>query len=334
VSDRISSVTLPAVTRGRKLIVTVIFGAILILVLVLQVVALPEQTRLWKEFLNAGHVLLFGVVSILALWASMELFRSRLRERYQHYLLALAVTVAIGAASEILQIWAPRDANLADFARNVAGAACFLGFYSTHDPRLIAQWKNKVTRKVVMAASITTLLAAFVPLFSWTAAYTHRVYAFPEIVSFGSYWSRLFLEAQDADLTIADPPQDWTAVHSDRVGRLTLKLARYPGLWVQEPYPDWSSYSVLRIDIYSEMRSPVQLVLRIHDWQHNNAYADRFNYPLTVLPGANAFKIPMETIRNAPARRELDMHHIAALALFALNPKEAYTIDIDGLWLE
>lgn len=333
-NDRIPTLAFPAVTPGRKLSLTLVFGVVVISVFALQIVSLPEQTRLWKEILNAGHVLLFGVLSTFILWTSSELFSHRIKERHQHYLIALVTTVAIGALTEIMQLWTPRDANLADFARNIAGAACFLGLYSMHDSRLTGSWKTKPTREIVTAASVVTLLAVFVPLLGWTAAYAHRSYTFPKIVSFESYWGRMFLDTQDADLIITDPPPRWTAAHSHSIARLTLKPAEYPGLRVMEPYPDWSGYGFLRFDIYSEMRSPIRLALRVHDWWHNNAYADRFNYRLTVLPGPNSFKIPMDTIRKAPVGRELDMRHIAALALFARNPQEPYAIDIDGMWLE
>lgn len=144
----------------------------------------------------------------------------------------------------------------------------------------------------------------------------------------------MFVGTQDADLVITDPPDSWTAARSSRIARLTMKHARYPGLWVHETYPDWTGHRSLRFNIYSEMNSPVQLTLRIHDGRHNNAYKDRFNYLFTVLPGANALKIPLDAVRRAPASREMDMQDISTIALFASNPKETYTIDIDGMWLE
>jgi VanZ family protein len=336
VSDRIPTVSLSTVTRGRKLTAALAFATLVVLVAVLQVVSLPEQTRLWKELLNAGHVLLFGVLAIFALWSSTRLFADRLRERYQHYLIALVTTIAIGSLTEILQLWAPRDANLADWARNIAGAACFLGFYSTYDPRLTEQWHSLwgSARNTVMACAVVTSVAALVPLLTWTTAYAYRNHAFPEIVSFASYWRRLFLDVRGATLIVTKRPVSWTTARTTQVGRLTLDRNGYPGLEVQEPYADWSKYRYLRFGVYSEMAETIQLTIRIHDRMHNNEYRDRFNKSFTILPGVNEFRIPLGEIRTAPVSRELDLRNIAGLSVFAVHPRKPYVIDIDCIWLE
>lgn len=327
---------LSGATPPRKLAAAAVFATVLVLVLLLQVISLPEQTRLWKEVFNAGHILLFGVFAILTLWTSTVLIRHRLQKQYQHYLIALATTILIGATSEILQVWAPRDANAADFARNVVGAACFLAFYGARDPQMAEQWYSlggRAKNTVVVCATVI-LVAALAPLFTWTTAYVYRNHAFPEIVSFAPYWRRLFVDVRGATLTVTERPVGWTTAHKTHVGRFTLQNGKYPGFAVQEPYADWTKYAYLRFGIYSEMSDTIRLTIRIHDRIHNNEYPDRFNQSLTILPGINEFRIPLSEIQIGPAKRKLDLRNIAALSLFATHPAKPYVIDIDGIWLE
>ncbi len=309
---------------------------VIVALLVLEIGELPDHTRLWREILNAGHIPLFGILALAMLRLSTELLAKEIQNRYVHYVTALTAAAVIGAGAELLQIFLPRDADVVDFAKNVAGAACFLAIQSTRDARLTSSWKaaNAVSRTLLLSVSTLVLIAALAPLLIWAAAYLQRSYAFPQIVSFDSYLSRLFVEAQDAELQITKPPQDWHTAHAERVGRLNSGVGQYPGLWVNEPYPDWASYRFLRMGVYSEMGNPIQLTIRIHDRLHNDTYEDRFNESLTVRPGANSIQIPIERIRSAPEGRELDLENVAAIGIFAVKPQSVYTINIDRIWVE
>jgi VanZ family protein len=327
-------VTSSDIARDRKRTVALAFGIVVVLVIVLQVVSLPEETRLWKEAFNFGHVLLFGALSILALWASTEIFHDGLRERYQHYLVALTVSVVVGAGTEILQRWVPRDANLADFARNVAGAVCFLGIYGARDARATEQWSaiGRTVKNTVIVGVTITLMATAMPFVIWAVAYVHRDHVFPEIVSFASPWSRLFVDLKSATLTMTSPPSGWTTAKDEQVAKLTLDIDSYPGFEVKEPYSDWSGYKLLRFVVYAD--KSVELVLRVNDRMHDNDYDDRYNHTLRVQPGANSYAISIDDIRHGPKHRELDTKDIAAVMLFAVEPKERYVIYADRFWLE
>ena len=63
-------------------------------------------------------------------------------------------------------------------------------------------------------------------------------------------------------------------------------------------------------------------MLRIDDQQHNQAYSDRFNRSLTLMPGRNRIKIPLSRVVQAPAGRDMDIKHIAGLALFAVDVED------------
>ena len=134
---------------------------VIVALLVLEIGGLPDHTRLWREILNAGHIPLFGILALAVLRLSTELLAKQIQNRYVHYVIALTAAGAIGAGAEFLQIFLARDANVADFVRDVAGAACFLAIQSARDARLTSSWKaaNAVPKKLLLGVSTLVLIA-------------------------------------------------------------------------------------------------------------------------------------------------------------------------------
>ena len=103
---------------------------------------LPESTKFWRELQNLGHVPLFGMLSI-ALIILLEKIAERIsRSRIFLYLAAFITTVFLGAATELIQYFTPRDADVSDWIFDIIGAALFLGFYLTFDPKAGHIWKR------------------------------------------------------------------------------------------------------------------------------------------------------------------------------------------------
>jgi len=311
----------------------IVIGAVF---LVLEKVHLANNNHLWSTVQNAGHIPLFGILSLVMLALSKRLLGDRISRRYVHYLLAFWLTVTIAGCSELMQYFGPRDADFHDLLMDVLGAASFLGLYITSDRRMATTWRKigKFGKTPVRLGSLLLLAAAFTQPALWGLAYHYRRQAFPQICSFESYWENKFLIAQNAELTIVSPPNSWAGGGDNRVGKLTLKPAAYPGLMVREPYPDWTGYDFLAFTVYSELDHSISLGLRIDDIHHNYLYEDRFTRKLTIEQGLNRFQIPLVEVRRAPAKREMDMANIAMILLFASRPRGQYVIYIDNFRLE
>lgn len=318
---------------GNKIATTLLLLVLTGIFLVLSA-DLPSHTQFWKEIQNAGHIPLFGILSLVILSLSRQLFDNYITRQCAHYLFALVTTVLIGIAVELIQLFGDRQASHYDVLRNGIGAITFLGIRSALDLKMLPTWykRGNVARRLLLLGSIALLGTSFIPLGLWTAAYAHRAQAFPRILTFESYWERKFLVIKSAELVVVTPPVGW-GMHN-RVGKLRLKPAIYPGLLIQEPYPNWTGYRSLAFTIYSEMHDPIVLSLRIDDIHHNNAHEDRFNHRITVEPGINQFVVPIEEIKKGPTNREMDMTKIALIVLFASHPHELYTINIDNIRLE
>jgi hypothetical protein len=315
------------------LVVLSALTTIVSIVIVIEFIDLPGDTRLWGEIQNAGHVPLFGMLAIATLLASIELFEGRLSLRYQHYLAALLISVAFGLMTEWLQLYDARDADPYDFLRDVAGIVSFLGLFALLDTKM-RPTLAKPSKNILAIVSAVFLCASLAPLAFWLTAYVHRDLAFPKIVNFNSFWQRQFLRLQDAELVVTPPPKTWRALDRNQVGKLILRPAPYAGFWVQEPYPDWSGYRALTMNIYLEHDAPMVLTITVQDKQHNHEFSDRFTDRIKLSPGANIIVIPLEEIAIAPATRQLDLGNVGAIALLMNTPNVPCVIYIDSIRLE
>jgi VanZ family protein len=292
---------------------------LVVLLLLLAFGAAPERSMFLDALFDAGHTPLFGGVAL----AVLGLLRARapgasdwpLRQR------AFLLTVAIGAVTEVLQVFqASREPSLVDFVRDAAGAAAFLLLLRPRRPVRGTDRLPPVLRHQWMAVSAGVLLlaASAANLGLTTAAYVARNRAMPALAAFdGAWWERWFVETQDSSLTAHARPPGLDASSVGPLARLDLKPGAYPGIRIAEPHPDWSGYRVLAITIVSDLDAPLPIAIRVHDAAHDQRYEDRFNRVLTVAPGVNRFSIALDDIRQAPDRREMDMRRIRGVLLFA-----------------
>jgi hypothetical protein len=223
-----------------------------------------------------------------------------------------------------------------DVLRDATGIISFLGFQSVRDPRLAQFWKLKggLWHTGGAIISLLLLLVSLLPLIGLTTAYLKRDRAFPVLIDFDAGWPLHFIKTPGARLSIVPAPTEWHAPEESRAGLLKLHPARYPGLSLLEPVADWSGYTYLAFHIYSENRETRTLILRVHDRQHNYRFDDRFNTKLTVAPGDNTFRIPLEKIRSAPRDRKMDMTEIVNMTIFAIEPEQALQYYLSDIRLE
>ena len=159
-----------------------------------------------------------------------------------------------------------------------------------------------------------------------------RNLASPMLVSFDQPWERHIRSINDSTtFSIVRPPAEWK--HSSLVGKFTFGFATYPGISFPDIYSDWSGYSTLSFEVYSEQNQPESLHLRIHDTQHTHKYSDRYNQILTIKPGLNLIEVDLNKIKHSPKLRELDLSNIVTIGLFMTRLKEPVTLYMDDIQL-
>lgn len=315
-------------TARSRILVMVMALVVLGLMAIIANYQIPYDTILWVEIQNTGHTPFFGVIALLILGISTQSLGGRIKSRLLHYVIALTVTVLLGLISEYIQIAGPRDADVWDFVRDVAGAVSFLGLYMW--------WEGSLSRKTRVIAGLIAagvLLASLAPLAWWTTAHLGRNASFPVICDFESYWTTRFISTREARFRVVDSPVI-SASERGRAARVTFQPVHFSELTVREPYPDWRGNKSLFIDVFSEYDSAVLLHVRVEDFAHNDDFSDRFNRVFEVHKGLNRISIPLGEIQSAPAGREMEMCSIRAIRIFTGGLETERTLYIDNIRLD
>jgi hypothetical protein len=308
----------------------IIVGAILIIF----TLKLPHDTYLWRETQNLGHTPLFGVVAVAILGILTALKGETTKNRLLHYLLAFIGASILGLSVEIAQIWTPGDADIVDFARDVAGELSFLGFYMLLDSKMVPLLFGHRWRKLTILGTATIILAAATyPVASLAMAYYDRNHAFPQIIDFEHRWEKSFLKIRNVTWERVDNTLNWTDSHGSKIALTTFYQVTYPTLFIEEPYPNWAGYDTLSFGVYSKQDTTIKLTISIEDARHNTKFEDRFNLNFKVMPGPNQINIPLEDIKNAPSKRKMDMNAIRAIHIFAYKPANPFSVYFDNFRL-
>jgi glycopeptide antibiotics resistance protein len=285
--------------------------------------------RIVREIQNAGHIPVFALFAI-GFGRLLRSFSARLRNRRLFaYQIGCALAVIFGLGIEGAQYFSPRDADLVDGLRNLVGALAGYG--------IARLWRRETIkpseRRGWYLAIVVALVFSAGPILYWSYAYYHRASNFPVLLKFDSSWDARFLHMRESELAIVSPPESMSSTQTT-VGALSLFAGEYPGLTIEEPCRDWSSYSTLRVSIYSPYSDTLPFAVRIDDRWHNGLYEDRYSGRFSLLPGRNEIAVDLEQVRMAPQSRETDMGNIGALWLFMVDTKREYDLYIESISLD
>jgi hypothetical protein len=277
-------------------------------------------------------------VAILLLKGSGMLFTVSGWPPIRHYIVAMLGVLGLALLTEMLQSFsATRHPEVSDVVHDLIGAMCGLGLFFTYDPQVTgkwAQWRQFPRHMIIRLCVVLVIGITLLPVVGWTYAYWDRADRFPSILQFASVWEMKFVKASDSELQVVPPPVGWKKLVNDKVGRVVFHPKRYPGIRIDEPYPDWRGYAYFQLEIFSELQAPQSITIRIDDLHHKNKHSDRFNKAITISPGLNHIQIPLNDIRQGPVHREMDFSAMKAILLFAVNPPKEFILYLDNIRLE
>ena len=290
----------------------------------------------WRTLFELGHVPLFGVTALLVLRVVRLLGRGE-RPEGADYLVALLATAALSLVSEAAQILQPgRDATIGDALKNLTGALCFIAIAASFRPRL---WRwlgagGPAAARLVALISVLALVLTMLPLAGLAYSYGMRRAAVPVLADLGAAWQRPLLSVARSDLERMPAPRGWREQAGEHVARLTFLDAPWPSVTVREPWPDWSGYETLRLQVWSDLDSPVEIALQVDDGHRRRPHRDRYNGSFIVMPGLNDFAVPLSTVARGPRKREMDLTDISQLILLSRRPEEPFQLYFSKIWLE
>jgi len=289
-----------------------------------------------------GHLLPFGEHSLLlqnlrnALHGPAFLLGSAviwqvLQHRSSTVNTALITGTAVFATAfggEALQLVNGYPFSFRDIGFDLLGGATALMYLSGNAVRHGRMLRPEAASMLRGGAGVL-LIALMLPAAWWSLAIVERHLAVPQLMDDRFPLRRNMIEAHNSTITLLKPPPGWPAEHR-RVVRVETSAARYAGIAIPDPFPDWSGFSSLTFLAASGDGRERRLTLRVHDNAHDQSYADRFNRSWHLgrpvvnglrsgLDTARRFCIPLEEIEAAPAERKMDLKSISALAFFTTD---------------
>jgi hypothetical protein len=299
------------------------------------------ETQLANALEDAVHGPLFAAIAVGALL----LLRQRLtgRSPLTLYVLALVIAVVLGGLSEIAQSFTgSRHARIDDWISDGLGAIAGLAAYAAFDSRLQLRSTSKAC---VLVLSTIAMAFVFMPVFDAGMSAYQRQSQFPELVTWRKLSGYRVLTATEASGMVTSLPAEWRRT-ADELALYVQPHATqpvvdpdtapesFPGVTMEELWPQWSDHRVLIIDIVNPNGADLLLTLRINDRQHNNRFADRFNRRVQIAPHQRAeIVIPLTDIARGPEQRAMDLSAIAKLMLFQDGRRGAQPFYLCGIRL-
>jgi len=261
-------------------------------VVVMLFFTLGDGGLLTSALQNAGHFLLFLALT----YYHLSLFKEdSLRHFSTHAKLVIAL-LALGAMVEAVQSYMPnRIASLDDFLLDAAGIETgYLLF-------IITRTINFVPVLMTIALTFMTIVMSVLatkPVLK-LAAY-HILKKGPSaLISFSDSFVESTISVTGGTMfTLVEAP---TAMNrpTHAVLRVDISEGNYGGVIFHDTSDIWAEGNTLVFDVYNDSQRTREMALRIHDRDHNNDYQDRYNMKLSVKPGINTYKIPIQTIRSS-----------------------------------
>ena len=308
--------------------------AIALLAAMVVFTALPQTTEFWHVLHKTGHPLAFGLTALLVLRLLTKFNRDAASPVWMPYVAAFLITVVLGAMTEIAQLFTHRNARVADVVSDAVGTlACLAGYAAFSLGR--QSTKSTGLRLGLWLVAVFASIAAMAPLLWCLAAYTVRDAAFPMILHNPSRLGLYFISQEAGNVSVMPLPQDASQNVDGRVLRIAIDRGSYPGVHFTEPYPRWSKYQSLLMEVTNPGDTTLKMVVRVHDRQHNHDYNDRFNRDFAMAPKSKTtIKVSLQDIQRGSKRRLLNLDAIGGLMIFSLGAVPNGEFLISKVWLE
>jgi hypothetical protein len=182
-----------------------------------------------------------------------------------------------------------------------------------------------VARLTLEAVALLSGALIVIPTVLTAAAYVQRASVLPQLVRLDSALGRHFLVASQAHFVAVTDGS--LGVQPDR--------GRWPGLSLEDVWPDWRAYSTLVIDLSNTGAQAFSILVRIDDRRPDPHYRDRYNQQFELAPmSRREIRIPVAEIESAPSGSKMDMAHIQRIMLFEDASTAVYPFYLNSLRLE
>jgi len=279
------------------------------------------SSRIYRSIWDLGHILLFITFTVYL----FELAYIRNKGLWQQLLLVFAAVISFAIATELAQAGTSRTPELLDVRRDLVGA--LIGTVIMLARRGI---RGRIYTFFVSVA-VLLLIVELNPL----AKILVDEYA---ILQSDTVLSNL--EGMYEDTRWKGNSSYQLSTEHVIEGRQSLKVIfntdYYSGITLKYMHRDWRGKDKLHVSVYNPDEDVFTANVRINDFPHlkENIYNDRYNKIIKLTKGWNHLVFSVDDIKNAPAERMNNIHHMQSIGIFVINLNAPKTIYIDNVYLD
>lgn len=246
----------------RVLLSVTITAALLLTLLALPLlyrIPNPLNSPLLNEVHELSHTALFFLVELLLLFALHYRWQM---QPIKALLIASCATLSAGLGIELIQPFLDRTSSWLDMQRNL------LGVIAANCAWLAMQsYLDNARRSALLGVAIATLLISGAGVYPWLIAQYKRDQTFPVLMDFEDKSLYRYADGAARGNLQIRPLPDSHAGDGPGARLFMPGDAQWPGMRVNNPYPDWSDYRKLKFDVYHSGRSDAVLGLNIYSAQ-------------------------------------------------------------------
>jgi hypothetical protein len=262
-------------------------GGLLVLLIAQQqqLIAIPGSGRLAVAAPDAIHGAWFACVT----WIVLSIVGSRVRQRRATIAITVLIGFVLAAGTELLQALTGGDAEAGDVFFDMLGMTAAICAWSAR--------KKLVSKRVGFGIASLLLLGSLWPVVPPILLDRYRDSIEPDLVRFDSPRAGELIGSSSA-AQIDAAPEGWSI--SGRVLRVTLAAEQWPGVYLNDPTPDWRRYSTLDVELFVDGRSPMPITISV---RLDHAPVDHVYRRFTCAPGPCRLQLPFADLFDRAVAR-------------------------------
>lgn len=264
---------------------------LVILLVAQQVLGMSGCGRLARGIQNAMHGPWFATVTALVWVLLFRPISVSLGKGMAVFLLAVSV-LFLAIATEYVQVLTGRQASLRDIMLDMGGAAATAAAIFSRERH---RRGNMMQATIVALVGTTCFLWSISPVLIAAATNAHRDRMVPHLVGFESRLDYAILRT-NSEVQVVSAPPTWDAYEGRSVLKVQFAQTQWPGITLQETISDWSRYSVLVLDVFSEMDRMTRLSVSVRPNDPLGNGTLNFFQVLRLKPGANEIRLSIDSL--------------------------------------
>lgn len=282
-----------------------------------------QKHRLIKDIWNAGHLVLFGLLSF------SYFSRPSKASHTVFYKIVFTTIVCLiaGTAIEVIQLFTHREFSRGDIINDLIGG--YLGLLTL----LIINKQQSL--KIKSSAIILVIICLALGLRNMEKHLIDEFVMRQQFPLMADFETQLEMGRWENNLTNIKRSMEFA-----KAGKHSLKVdflpGRYPNISLKHLKKDWSGYSKLVYSIYNPSQEKLAFAMKVYDHQHTRTgrrHNDRFNHSITIAPGWNMIETAIEDIISAPKNRSMNIQQIKGFSIYTDKLPHPVTLYVDDIHL-